>query len=272
MHQLDVKFAFLNGPLEEVYVLQPQGFVVKGEENKVYKLKKALEAAIVDFKGQMMNEFEMSDLGLLSYFLGIEFKITKHETLCINPSMKKDLLRKLNMQQSNPVGTPAEVGLVLEKDTDEEMIDPTHYRMIKKKVSLAHAKVKVAKTVRIGEELPHGSGAGMVHPHGTVHELHPIGFARLDNLVELRGIKSHGLLEQHVLLLARREHRPAHVQARRERHVHGVDVRIVQDGLVGPVDLGTVGKTVSGREGACLVEGAAPDGVQGGVGGEGDGA
>ena len=43
MHQLDVKSAFLNGPLEEeIYVFQPQGFVVKGEENKVYKLKKDL--------------------------------------------------------------------------------------------------------------------------------------------------------------------------------------------------------------------------------------
>ena len=33
----------MNGKLEkEIYVEQPQGFVVDGEENKVYKLKKAL--------------------------------------------------------------------------------------------------------------------------------------------------------------------------------------------------------------------------------------
>ncbi|VVA40802.1 PREDICTED: Retrovirus-related Pol poly from, partial [Prunus dulcis] len=43
LYQLDVKSAFLNGVLEEeVYVDQPEGFVVKGSESKVYKLHKAL--------------------------------------------------------------------------------------------------------------------------------------------------------------------------------------------------------------------------------------
>jgi len=41
--QLDVKSAFLNGYLhEEIFMEQPKGFVIRGEEEKVYLLKKAL--------------------------------------------------------------------------------------------------------------------------------------------------------------------------------------------------------------------------------------
>nr|KAJ0220468.1 hypothetical protein LSAT_V11C200058650 [Lactuca sativa] len=43
IHQMDVKTTFLNGDLdEEIYMKQPEGFVMPGNEHKVCKLKKSL--------------------------------------------------------------------------------------------------------------------------------------------------------------------------------------------------------------------------------------
>ena len=129
VHQMDVKSAFLNGYLEEeVYVEQPQGYEVPGQDHKVYRLKKALyglkqaprawysridsyliengfhksesestlyiivneqgkilivclyvddliftgDFGIAEFKVVNESEFEITDLGLMKFFLGIE--------------------------------------------------------------------------------------------------------------------------------------------------------------------------------------------------------
>jgi hypothetical protein len=43
IHQIDVKTTFLNGDLEEeIYMDQPEGFVLSGNEHKVCKLLKSL--------------------------------------------------------------------------------------------------------------------------------------------------------------------------------------------------------------------------------------
>ena len=39
---MDVKFVFLNKHIEEVYLEQPMGYMAKGHENKILKLKSAL--------------------------------------------------------------------------------------------------------------------------------------------------------------------------------------------------------------------------------------
>ena len=43
LEQLDVKTAFFHGDLEEdIYMIQSKGFIVQGQENLVYKLRKSL--------------------------------------------------------------------------------------------------------------------------------------------------------------------------------------------------------------------------------------
>ena len=42
LYQMDVKSAFLNGLIQEVYVEQPPGFEILDKPNHVYKLKKVL--------------------------------------------------------------------------------------------------------------------------------------------------------------------------------------------------------------------------------------
>ncbi|KAM1489208.1 hypothetical protein ACFXTO_032489 [Malus domestica] len=52
LYQLDMKFAFLNRVLEEeVYVEQPDGFVIKGSEDKVYNLHKSFVWSKTGTKG-----------------------------------------------------------------------------------------------------------------------------------------------------------------------------------------------------------------------------
>ncbi|GJV13242.1 retrovirus-related pol polyprotein from transposon TNT 1-94 [Tanacetum coccineum] len=52
IYQMDMKTAFLNGPLkEEVYVTQPDGFVDPDHPNKVYRLRKAFPLFFLNYWG-----------------------------------------------------------------------------------------------------------------------------------------------------------------------------------------------------------------------------
>ncbi|PNX76333.1 putative LRR receptor-like protein kinase [Trifolium pratense] len=162
LYHLDVKSAFLNGPLEEeVFVSQPPGFEIKWKENMVYKLYKTLYglkqaprawnkridefliqigfkkcvvefgvyvqsfktgeiiiiclyvddllltgsrvAGIEDVKDKLKSEFEMSDLGELSFFLGMEFSKVKDGIVMHQQKYIGELLEKFEMNGCKPV-------------------------------------------------------------------------------------------------------------------------------------------------------------------------
>ena len=55
--QLDVKSAFLNGPLdEEVYIQQPPGYEVIGSEDKMYRLRKTMYGLKQAIQGSGIEE------------------------------------------------------------------------------------------------------------------------------------------------------------------------------------------------------------------------
>jgi hypothetical protein len=186
VHHMDVKSAFLNGELkEEVYVAQPPGFVVKGAEKKVLRLKKALYGLkqaprawnakldatmlvlgfqrsnsehgvytrsgvksrlivgvyvddliitgnrnddIGTFKAEMKKVFRMSDLGLLTYYLGIEVHQDKSGTTLRQAAYAEKLLERSGLLDCNSTQAPMEPRLKLSKNSTTPVTDATEYR------------------------------------------------------------------------------------------------------------------------------------------------
>lgn len=186
---MDVKTAFLNGDLkEDVYMVQPEGFAIKGQEQKVCKLIKSLyglkqapyawyekltehllklnykhfnlddatlfvkkvgrsivylvvyvddlliignnDDYIASIKRELKKVFDMIDLGLLHYYLGIEV-IQNPKFIFI--SQKKyigELLCRFGMHDCNSISTPMEQNLKLSSNEGAAFEDPTKYRQL----------------------------------------------------------------------------------------------------------------------------------------------
>lgn len=85
---------------------------------------------ILKFKGQMKNLFQMSDLGLLSYYLGIEVAQTANGITLCQSSYALNILEKRGMTECNPCQVPMEPRLKLWKSDQAKKVDATHYRSI----------------------------------------------------------------------------------------------------------------------------------------------
>lgn len=184
---MDVKYAFLNGYLEEeVYVKQPPGFEIDKQPDKVYRLKKALyglkqtsrvwysrideyltgvgfsrcpseptmytkvnqegkilivclyvddliftgDLPVDDFKNAMKTEFEMTDLGIMKYFLRIEVDQSDDGIFICQSKYASEILKRFKMQNCKLAVTPMAIGTKLNKYDEGSYVDPTLYKRL----------------------------------------------------------------------------------------------------------------------------------------------
>ncbi|GKA18737.1 retrovirus-related pol polyprotein from transposon TNT 1-94, partial [Tanacetum coccineum] len=183
--QMDVKTAFLNGPLkEEVYVSQPEGFIDFEFPNHVYRLKKALyglkqaprvwydklssfliehgfNKGIIDptlftrrhggdillvqvyvddiifgstnpdfskrFANLMKNNFEMSMMGELKFFLGLQVHQSPRGIFISQSQYAIELLKKHGLDECVSISTPMATER-LDADLQGTPTDQTTYR------------------------------------------------------------------------------------------------------------------------------------------------
>eukprot|EP00253_Pinus_taeda_P015979 PITA_15979 len=117
VYQMDLKSTFLNGILEEeTYVQQPPRYEVEGDFE------------LVEFKASMMKEFEMTDLGLMKYFLGIEVEQSEKGTFICQNKYARDLLKR--MENCKLVPTPVATGTKLSKDEEGSNVNPTLFKRL----------------------------------------------------------------------------------------------------------------------------------------------
>jgi hypothetical protein len=76
----------------------------------------------------MEKEFQMSMMGELTFFLGIQVKQMKQGTFVHQAKYTKDLMKKFNMAEFNPVSTPMSTATALDPDENDKVIDQREYR------------------------------------------------------------------------------------------------------------------------------------------------
>jgi hypothetical protein len=85
---------------------------------------------IEEFKSVMKDEFEMTDLGLMRYFLGIEVHQSKAGIFISQSKYAHEILKRFNMINSKATPTPVITGLKLSKEDEGSKVDPTLFKRL----------------------------------------------------------------------------------------------------------------------------------------------
>lgn len=88
------------------------------------------ESLVDDFKSSMMKTFEMSDLGLLQYFLGLEVKQDLDGIFVCQKKYVADLLKRFNMLYCEVAVTPMNVNEKLQCEDGTEAANPRFFKTL----------------------------------------------------------------------------------------------------------------------------------------------
>jgi hypothetical protein len=78
---------------------------------------------VARFAEDMSKEFEMSMMGELQFFLGLQIKQEKEGTFVHQAKYMKDILKKFKMDDSKPLSTSMSTTRTLDADKDGEPVD-----------------------------------------------------------------------------------------------------------------------------------------------------
>ncbi|GKE86203.1 putative ribonuclease H-like domain-containing protein, partial [Tanacetum coccineum] len=155
VYQMDVKSTFLYGKIdEEVYVSQLLGFIDHKYPQKVYKVVKALyglhqaprawtkhDIILVqvyvddiifgstkkswcdEFGALMQNRFQMSSMGELTFFLGLQVKQKEDGIFISQDKYVPEILKKFDFVSVKTPSTPIETKKPLVKDEEASDVD-----------------------------------------------------------------------------------------------------------------------------------------------------
>jgi hypothetical protein len=85
-------------------------------------------ALVAKFSETMSREFEMSMMGELTFFLGLQIKQTREGTFMHQGKYTKNLLRKFDMGEAKPLLMPMSTMMALDEDKEGEDVDQKEYR------------------------------------------------------------------------------------------------------------------------------------------------